>query len=150
MTEIAIEMVAVAEIQYREATVRIHGWRAERKAEFEKEARKRKLEAERAERERLRQVEQGCIDRLLKDAAVLKQATDLRNYVEVARQAACERGMVSDDVLNRWSEWALTQADRIDPICNMSFIKSFDGASIEGEHTQDRHASNSTCRGKLS
>lgn len=61
---IAIEMVVVAEMQHREAAVRMHGWRAERRAEFEEAARKRKLEAERAEREkreRLERLEQARI-----------------------------------------------------------------------------------------
>jgi hypothetical protein len=144
MTEIAIEMVVVAEIQHREAAVRIHGWRAERKAELEDEARKRKLEAERAERERLKRLEQARIDRLLKDAAALKQATNIRNYVEAARRAASERGVISDDALSRWREWALAQADRIDPICNISFVESLDDTSIKVERTQDENASNST------
>jgi len=144
MTEIAIEMVVVAEIQHREAAVRMHGWRAERKAEFEEAARRRKLEAERAERERLKRLEQARIDRLLKDAAALKLATDIRNYVEAARQAASERGVVSDDALNRWREWALVQADRIDPVYNMSFVESLDDTSIKVERTQDENVSNST------
>jgi len=87
ITEIAIEIVLTAEIQHRESAIRRYQWRVERKAELEEEERKRKLEAERRERERLRRLEQGRIDRLLKDAAAFQQAHVIRNYVQAIRLA---------------------------------------------------------------
>ena len=69
MTEIAVQLILTAEIDYREDTKRPFEWRVQRKAEVEEEQRKQKLEAEPAERERRNRIEQGRVNRLLKDAA---------------------------------------------------------------------------------
>ena len=123
LAEIAVEIVLTAERQYREGAVRQHEWRVERKAQLEEEERQRRLEAERAERERRAQLEQAHIDRLLSDADAFKQASDIRSYVEKIRSAV-ERGEVnvSEADIARWSEWALGQANRIDPLANRKFL----------------------------
>jgi hypothetical protein len=87
IAEIARELVLTAEVQYRESALRHYQWHVERKAELEEEERKRKLEAERRERERLKRLEQGRIDRLLKDAAAFQQAAAIRKYVEAIQLA---------------------------------------------------------------
>ncbi|HUN64139.1 MAG TPA: hypothetical protein VMU53_19215, partial [Candidatus Sulfotelmatobacter sp.] len=69
ITDIVVEVVLTAEIQHRESAIHHYQWRVERKADLDEEERKRKLEAERRERERLKRLEQGRIDRLLRDAA---------------------------------------------------------------------------------
>ena len=66
MTAVAIEIVVLAETQYRDSVVRRYKWRIERKAELEEEDRQRKLEAERVERERIKRMEQARIDGLLR------------------------------------------------------------------------------------
>lgn len=117
LAEITVEIVLTAERQYREGTVRQHEWRVERKAQLEQEERKRRLEAERAERERRTQLEQARVDRLLSDADAFKRASVIRSYVDKIRSAV-ERGEVdvSEADIARWSEWALGQANRIDPL----------------------------------
>ena len=124
ITEIAIELVLTAEIQHRESAIRRYQWRVERKAELEEEERKRKLEAERRERERLRRLEQDRIDRLLKDAAAFQQAGVIRNYVQAIRLAHPFDGPSSTEAVERWSSWALAQADRIDPAIGGAFLES--------------------------
>ena len=57
MTEIAVQLILTAEIDYREDTKRPFEWRVQRKAEVEEEQRKQKLEAEPAERERRNRIE---------------------------------------------------------------------------------------------
>jgi hypothetical protein len=69
ITEIAIQIILTAELQYREDAMRSYEWRVQRKAELEEEQRERKRQAERAERERQKRLEQARIDRLLKSAA---------------------------------------------------------------------------------
>jgi hypothetical protein len=115
MTDIAAHIVLRAEIDYRESAVRHHQWRVQRKAEREEEARKRKLEAERAEEERKRRLEQARVDRLLRDAAAFQQAGVIRQYVEATRSALAKDDPSSEEV-ELWSQWALAQADRIDPV----------------------------------
>lgn len=87
MTEMATQVILTAEVEYRETALRHHKWRIERKAELEEEERKRKLEAERAERERQKRIEQGRVNRLLRDAAAFQQAGEIRKYVEAIRLA---------------------------------------------------------------
>ena len=124
ITDIAVELVSTAELQHRESAVRQYQWRVERKAALEEEGRKRKLEAERAERERQRRLEQARIDRLLKDAVALQQASEIRQYVQAIRVVySCDEAS-STEALERWSQWALAQADRIDPARGGAFLKS--------------------------
>jgi hypothetical protein len=124
MTEVAIQAILTAEIQYRENALRQYQWRVQRKAELEEEQRKRKLEAERAEKERQKRVEQARINRLLRDAAAFQQAGEIRKYVEVIRLAMARNNSSSMDEVERWSKWALAQADRIDPAIGGRFLKT--------------------------
>lgn len=124
IAEVARELVLTAEVQYRESALRHYQWRVERKAELEEEERKRKVETERAERERRRRQEQARIDRLLNDATAFQQAAAIRKYVKAIQLAqGCSSVSVADD-LERWSKWALAQADRIDPAIGGSFLKA--------------------------
>jgi hypothetical protein len=91
MTEIAVEVILTAEIQYREMAVQQYQLRVERRAQLEEEERQRKLAVERAEKERLKGIEQARIDRLLRDAAAFQQAAEIRKYVETIRLTqACD------------------------------------------------------------
>jgi len=95
--------------------LRRHQWRVERKSELEEEERERKAEAQRAERERQERLEQARVDSLLKDAAAFEQAGVIRRYVEAIRSVQkCSGDSLAEEFV-RWSNWALAQADRIDP-----------------------------------
>jgi hypothetical protein len=124
MTEVAVQAILTAEIQYRENALRQYQWRVKRKAELEEEQRKRKLEAERAEKERQKRVEQARINRLLRDAAAFQQAGEIRKYVEVIRLAMSRDSSSSIDEVDKWCKWALAQADRIDPAIGRGFLKA--------------------------
>ena len=121
MTDIAIQVILTAEIQYRDSAFRQYEWRVQRTAELEEQERKRKLEAERAEKERLKRIEQGKVNRLLRDAAAFDQARTIRNYVEAIRLAQTPEGPRSHKDIEQWSQWALSQADRIDPAIGERF-----------------------------
>jgi len=125
--DIAVEVVTSAEISYRERCVREFEWRVQRKAALEEEARQHQLQLEREERERQQQLEQARIDRLLDDAESLRRAMDIRAYVAAAQAiAANETTEISAEKMQRWSKWALAQADRIDPVRSARFIDTFD------------------------
>jgi hypothetical protein len=126
MTEIAIQIILTAEIQYRENAARRHQWRIERKAELEGQERQRKLAAEREQRERQRRIEQARIDRLLRDAAAFQKAREIRHYVEAIRLAQPCHESASSEAVEQWSNWALAQADRIDPAMSGIFLKSME------------------------
>jgi hypothetical protein len=124
MTDVAVQAILTAEIQYRENALRQYQWRVRRKAELEEEERKRKVEAERAEKERQKRVEQARINRLLRDAAAFQQAGEIRKYVEVIRSAMARDNSSSMDEVEQWSKWALAQADRIDPAIGARFLNA--------------------------
>jgi hypothetical protein len=113
MTDIAIQLVLTAEIKYRENALHGYQWRIQRKAELEEEQRKRKLEAERAEKERRKWIEQRRVSRLIRDAAAFQQAGEIRKYVDTIRRMLARDGSSSSEEVEKWSQWALSQADRI-------------------------------------
>ena len=121
MTDIAVQVILTAEIQYRESALRKYEWRVERKAELEEEARKRKLEAERAERERQKRIR---VNRLLRDAAAFHQARTIREYVEAIRLTQGRDDSPVPAAVEQWGQWALAQADRIDPAMDGRFLKA--------------------------
>ncbi|MDX2180860.1 MAG: hypothetical protein SFV18_14780 [Bryobacteraceae bacterium] len=91
---------------------------AERKAEI-REERKRRAEEER-ERERTRhqkivaiQKEEERIKRLHEEVHRWVQSEQLRSYV-TARIKSAEQGQQPVD--QEWVDWALAQADRLDPL----------------------------------
>jgi hypothetical protein len=115
--EVAVEVVTTAEISYRERCVRGLEWRVRRKARLEEETRNYQLQLEREERERRQQLEQAWIDRLLDEAASLRRASDIRAYVDAVNAAVRrDAAAISSDAIERWSQWALAEADRIDPV----------------------------------
>ena len=124
MTDIAIHMILTAEIKYRENVLHGYQWRIKRKAELEEEQRKRKLEAERAEKERQKRLEQARVNRLLRDSSAFQQAGEIRKYVEAIRLALSRDESSSTEELEGWSQWALAQADRIDPVIGGKFLTS--------------------------
>ncbi|NEU96926.1 hypothetical protein [Bradyrhizobium uaiense] len=127
MSDIAVEIVTAAEASYREGCMRDFEWRGQRKAQLEEELRQRQLELERKERERHEKLAQARIDRLLEEATSLSRAADIRAYVRAVEQAAEREGIVAPaDAVATWVHWALSQADRIDPVKNGRFLQGIE------------------------
>lgn len=124
MAEIAIEVVLLAEVRYRSGVENQYAWRVKRKADLEEEDRRQKLEAERAEAERIRKLEQARVDRLLRDAVAFEQASVIRRYVAAIGDRTGTGSLTSPEELERWTSWALAQADRIDPAIGLRFMAS--------------------------
>jgi len=122
MTTATIEIVLLAETKYRASVLRRYKWRVERKAELEEEDRRRKFETERAEKERIKRLEQARIDGLLSDAAAFQTSAAIRQYVEAIQTRHASSPIASDQELKNWSNWALAQADRIDPAVGGEFL----------------------------
>jgi hypothetical protein len=131
LAEIAVQLVLTSELQHRESAIRQYQWRAERKAQVEEEERERKLKDELAERERRKSLERARIERLLRDAAAFQQAGAIREYVKAIRLAQSSSEACSAEALGRWTQWALSEADRIDPAVGRAFLTAMrdeDGA----------------------
>ena len=129
MTDIAVQIILTAEINYREGAVHHFEWRVQRKSELEEKQRREKLEAEHAERERQERIEQDRVNRLLRDATAFQQAREIRKYVDQIRQALARDDSATEE-FEKWSQWALAQANGIDPSCNGRFM---DAVQDEGE-----------------
>jgi hypothetical protein len=110
ITEIAIQITLAVELQYREGTIRNYEWRVQRKAELEEEERGKRSQAEREQQKRL---EQACIDRLMKSEATSGQAGAIWRYVEAIRATQAVSAACSKEELERSSQWALGEAERI-------------------------------------
>jgi hypothetical protein len=93
-----------------------------RKAEIVEEEQRKEAERRRLERERLERLEKARVGRLLAQAKALREAQEIRAYVSAVR----DRQATLDDPLSEaefqdWAVWALSLADRIDPVLSGSF-----------------------------
>ncbi len=91
-----------------------------RQQRLEREEEERRLLAERTEREKrdeARRKEAQRIQALLQQVTRWFQAANVRAYVDAVRTAVrTDPIKVDPERLDRWTLWALTQADQIDPI----------------------------------
>ena len=77
---------------------------------------------------------QARIDRLLDEAESLRQAMDIRAYVDAVKNiVASETTSISAYAIERWSKWALAEAHRIDPMRSARFLGTFDAKETWGE-----------------
>lgn len=126
LREIAIELVVHGERKYRERAESHYRCLVQRKTE--QELAKRKAEEERLRLEQQRKIseEKARIDRLLGEAAALRQAQDIRQYVASVRDlVSAELLQHPKSAMDEWAKQALEQADRIDPVKNGSFLRPF-------------------------
>jgi hypothetical protein len=118
ITDIVVGMTVAGEHLYRRWVAERLAWERERREEAAREERKRVEAAERRERERLTAIAQAKIDGLLRDAGAWRDAANIRTYVDAARQSAGRNVAAFDD----WAQWALAEADRIDPMVSGRFM----------------------------
>lgn len=128
--EIVVALIVAGEVQYRQGELSRHKWLIERKARLIEEARRRKEEEERKERERRIAEEKMRVDRLLAEAAAFRQASDIRAYVDLVREASrTSPDLAGREELEAWASWALAHADRIDPVRSKRFLATEPEAS---------------------
>ncbi len=91
--------------------------------EMEEREEKERLEAERRRQEHLKALNQQRLQNLITSGELLRQAQDIRILVERVRAAIVSGGSdIEPSELQAWEEWALEQADRIDPIKSGQFL----------------------------
>jgi hypothetical protein len=112
LTDIVVGMAIAGEHQHRSWLVQQAAWRQKQREDEEREAMKRKEEAERRERERLAAAEKARSDTLLAEAKAWRDADLVRAYVGAVRRS----GALSIPDLETWAQWALAEADRLDPL----------------------------------
>jgi hypothetical protein len=120
--DIAVAIVVHGERVCRSSAQHDRDCVIKRKEEIAAEERRKEVERRRVERERLERFEKARVGRLLAQAKSLREAEEIRAYVSAVRQ----RQAALDDLLcatefQQWADWALSQADRIDPVLSGSF-----------------------------
>lgn len=135
LADIVVELIVTGERQYRELLQHRYEWHLKQKAELEEKARRRKEEEERRERERQIKVQKERVDRLLNEASALRQAADIRAYVEAVRAAnASASDPLPQEKIKAWATWALAEADRIDPIRSGRFLSQINGERSHSDY----------------
>jgi len=121
LTAIVIELIIAGEQQYRDLLQWRYEWSVQERDERIEKERLERVEADRLAKEKHEKEERTRIDNLLYQAESIRKAETIRAYVEeiINRKHEIEKPV---DEINTWAEWALKQADRIDPIKNMIFL----------------------------
>lgn len=114
LSTIATEIVVAGELQYREHQVWLYEDAIRRREQLRQDAIKRKLEQEKAERERLEKLEAARLKRLTDSAENYQRSQTIRAFV--ATIVSTSNGAADPERVSRWKEWALLQADKLDPI----------------------------------
>ena len=77
-------------------------------------------EARKAE-ELLRALEKKRLDQLISEAEGMQTAAKIRAYVE-AMVVAASSSQIHIDELQNWTNWAMEQANSIDPVAGLSLL----------------------------
>lgn len=126
-TEIVRELLVYTETETRKWALLSHQWALE---DRERKIREAKAAAEKAEADRVardKAAAKARIDALMAGADTLEQANRIRRYVDAVRLANAESATpLPAEKIERWSEWALSQADALDPVKSGRFAAEFD------------------------
>jgi hypothetical protein len=118
---ILVEVFVSAEERYREACVHQHAWQTEARQRRLLEAENRRAAAAEQEREREAAEWRERGSQLLDQAARLRQADEIRAYVERVR---AEVG-AADPAVEAWAAWAMKEADRMDPLPTREYSRGW-------------------------
>ena len=126
LTEIVVTMLILAENAYREAAFAYPARRAEFNAEIRETKAAFRAEKALAAQLALEKQRRENIDQLFKQASQLNRANQIRTLVEnVRHQSATLPGQPAQS--SKWASWALSEADRIDPIKNGTIENAISG-----------------------
>jgi hypothetical protein len=114
LSTIATEIIVAGELQYREHQVWLYEDAVRRREQMRQDAIKRRLEQEKAERERLERLEAERLKRLTDSAENYHRSQMIRAFV--ATVLGTSDRAIDPARVTRWKEWALRQADKLDPI----------------------------------
>ncbi|MFC3674057.1 hypothetical protein [Ferrovibrio xuzhouensis] len=121
--EIVVAMILEAEIRYRNGALGHHEWLIEYKAREIEAEKQRIIEVERQAIARKKQEERDRLARLFSQARSLHQAETIRSYIEAVKLRSVE--LTSEPAaVQRWIDWAESEARRIDPVLNGTIDKA--------------------------
>jgi hypothetical protein len=138
--EIAAELIVAGEANLRSA-LKHEEEEAERKTiEDEKRREQERLERERRLRERREATNQKRIDDLLRSGQLLRQSREIRALVAELKTRLPASDSLSASELLAWEAWALTQADRLDPILSGQVLDHIRPPAIDENDGECLHA----------
>jgi hypothetical protein len=114
LSTIATEIIVAGELQYREHQIWLYEDAIRRREQAKQEVIRRQLELEKAERERLIKLEAARLKRLTDSAENYQRSQTIRAFVSSV--VSTSNDTIDPERVTRWKEWALLQADKIDPI----------------------------------
>ena len=92
----------------------------EKKAQAERETQQRRQEEAklRAEKRTLIKAEHDRVNALIEKSTQWQQSQNLRHYIEAEKKKhlTCHEALDPESEFSRWCEWAVQQADRLDPL----------------------------------
>ncbi|WEO64062.1 hypothetical protein [Rhizobium rhizogenes] len=116
LSVIAAELIVAGEAKFREGL-----------KEAEERTVQARLEKKRQRQKQLQELNQQRLDSLKMSGALLRQAQDIRTLVERVRLAITEGSTEIDEArLTAWEQWALGEADKIDPVRSGHFLCHLD------------------------
>lgn len=122
LSEIAVGLVVAGEGRYRAGINAHYGWVIRRREELIEEGRRLKEEEINRKRERLAKLEKDRVERLFAATNDWRKAADLRAFVKAVLAANRDTSMpISAQALEQWASEALSDADRLDPLCGERF-----------------------------
>jgi hypothetical protein len=122
LADIVVTIMLRGEEQYRSRAAGHYRWELERRVRAEAELTRRREEARRMERERQFKLEREAREELLKQAAALRRASDIRAFVAAVEQKTRSSGDTLAAAAFDWSVWARRIADRLDPLTNFGLV----------------------------
>lgn len=125
LTEIVQTTLLAAEVSYRAAEQHRYEWEIKRQVEIREERKKRAEEEARREQETQAKVAQKRIDTLFKDAALFRQAADIRAFVDAALDEARRHSTEPSSGILAWARWAREQANNLDPLASGKLARGF-------------------------
>lgn len=114
LPEVVVSILVFGELHYRAHAVLHHEWLVERNRDQEEAARKAKELADPQILEARLKWEQERRDRLFSHAKNWKWAADIREFVEAVRKH--QDAPRYPEAFEVWAEWAISEADAIDPL----------------------------------
>jgi hypothetical protein len=134
--EIAAELIVAGEAKLRSA-LRQEEEEAERKRiEDEKRREQERLDRERRLRERREAANQKRIDDLLRSGQLLRQCREIRALVAELKTRLPASDSLNTSELLEWKEWALAQADRLDPILSGQVFEHIRPPAIDEDDSE--------------
>ncbi|CAG0971850.1 hypothetical protein ANRL2_01706 [Anaerolineae bacterium] len=115
--QIAAGLLVAGEMNYRRQAQHSYDWLIERKAAHEEQKRKEQERKERERLEQIRKLERQRRRQLLCDALSWRRADEIRAFVAAVNARTNQAPTAeSKERLHRWTEWALAEADQMDPM----------------------------------